>query len=73
MVPWYGRVYVQIKHYLKNNLKYKHSGAKGKLVGVVSRNGITVYYNSNWTAMSAARISTTLLTYVRTYTCTNIN
>ncbi len=24
-------VYVQIEHYLKNNLKYKHSGATGTL------------------------------------------
>ncbi len=29
-------------HYLKNNLKYKHSGAT---VGVVSIEGITVYYS----------------------------
>ncbi len=33
---------VQILHYLKNNLKYKHSGATGTLVGVVSIEGITV-------------------------------
>jgi len=29
---------------VKNNLKYKHSGATGKLVSVVSINDITVYY-----------------------------
>ncbi len=31
------------KHDLKNNLKYKHSGATGTLVGVVSIEGITVH------------------------------
>ncbi len=49
-VPWYHywyhgtRVRVQIQHYLKNDLKYKHSGATGTLAGVVSIEGITVYY-----------------------------
>ncbi len=38
-------VYVQKKHYLKNDLKYKHSGATGTQVGVVSIEGITVYYS----------------------------
>jgi hypothetical protein len=33
-------------HYLKNDLKYKHSGATGKLVGVASIEDITVYYGS---------------------------
>ncbi len=47
--------------YLKNDLKYRHSGATGKLVGVVSIKDITVYYSSNSTAMPAARISTTIL------------
>ncbi len=41
-------------------LKYKHSGATGKLVGVASIEDMTVYYGSNSTAMSAARISTTV-------------
>ena len=45
----------------KNDLKYKHSDATGKLVGVVSIEDIAVYYGSNSTAMSAARISTTIL------------
>jgi hypothetical protein len=47
--------------YLNNDLKYKHSGATGKPVGVVSIEDITVYHGSNSTAMSAARISTTIL------------
>jgi hypothetical protein len=38
-----------VQHYLKNDLKYKHSGATGTLasglVGVVSIEGITVYYS----------------------------
>ena len=42
-VRYYG-VY-KYKHYLKNNLKYKHSGATGTQVGVVSIEGITVYYS----------------------------
>ncbi len=50
-----------VQHYLKNDLKYKQSGATGKLGGVVSIDDITVYYGSNSTAMSAARISTTIL------------
>jgi hypothetical protein len=33
-VPWYVHV-LQYKFYLKNDLKYKHTGATGKLVGVV--------------------------------------
>jgi hypothetical protein len=45
MVPFIYGTRVQIKHYLKNNLKYKHSGATGTLVGVVSIEGITVYYS----------------------------
>ncbi len=28
-------VHVYVQHYLKNNLKYKHSGATGTQVGVV--------------------------------------
>jgi hypothetical protein len=51
-----------VQHYLKNDLKYKHSGATGKLVGVVSIKDITVYYGSNSTAMSAAYV-------IRTYEC----
>ncbi len=46
---------------VKSDLKYKHSGATGKLVGVVSIEDITVYHGSNSTAMSATRISTTIL------------
>jgi hypothetical protein len=49
-------MYVQIQHYLKNDLKYKHTGATGKLVGVVSIEDITVYDGFNSTAMSAARM-----------------
>jgi hypothetical protein len=45
-------------------LKYKLSGATGKPVSVVSIEDITVYYGSNSTAMSAARISTTILEHV---------
>ncbi len=81
MVPWYIDVHVQ--HYLKNDLKYKHSGATGKLVSVVSIEDITVYYGSNSTAMSAARISATIIVpwyvhvyvhvYVRTYVGTYIH
>ncbi len=41
MVYAHEGIRVQIEHYLKNDLKYKHTGATGKLVGVVS---ITVYY-----------------------------
>ncbi len=51
-VPWYVRtnqwyvVHVYVQIYLKNNLKYKHSaGATGTQVGVVSIEGITVYYS----------------------------
>ncbi len=50
-------MYVHYHWYLKTNLKYKHSGATGKLVGVVSINDITVYYGSNSTAMGAVRAS----------------
>ncbi len=50
-------MYVQIQHYLKNDLKYKHSpGATGTLAGVVSIEDITVYYS----------------TYVRTYVRTRV-
>jgi hypothetical protein len=49
----------------RTNLKYKHTGATGKLVGVVSIEDI---YGSNSTAMSAARISTTILASV--WACT---
>ncbi len=39
-------MYVHLdEHYLKNDLKYKHSGARGALVGVVSIEDITVYYS----------------------------
>jgi hypothetical protein len=58
-VPWYVHVYVRTivrtigtrvrtnihYRYLKNDLKYKHSGATGTLVGVVSIEDITVYYS----------------------------
>jgi hypothetical protein len=59
------KVRTRCKHYLKNDLKYKHSGATGKLpvvamghtnqmvVGGVSIEANTVYYGSNSTAMSA--------------------
>jgi hypothetical protein len=68
------------EHYLKNDLKYKHSGATGKLVGVVSIEDTTVcyillYYGSNSTAMSAARISTTILASMwacTVFTCTMV-
>ncbi len=49
-------VHVHVQHHLKNDLKYKHTGATGKLVGVVSIEDITVYYGSNSTAMSAAYV-----------------
>ncbi len=43
---WYVRTIV-VQHYLKNDLKYKHSGATGTLpvVGVVSIEDITVYHS----------------------------
>ncbi len=41
-VRTYQKVHVYVQ-YLKNNLKYKHSGAQ---VGVVSIEGITVYYST---------------------------
>jgi hypothetical protein len=58
MVPWYE---YNIISKTKNDVKYKHTGATGKLVGVVSIEDITVYYGSNSTAMSEARISTTIV------------
>jgi hypothetical protein len=42
-IDWY-QVHVYVQHYLKNDLKYKHSGATGTLVGVVSIEDITVHY-----------------------------
>ena len=45
MVLPYSSAMVHVYHYLKNNLKYKHSGATGTQVGVVSIEGITVYYS----------------------------
>ncbi len=50
-VPWYTCTYMctRVYNYLKNDLKYKHSGATGTLlVGVVSIEGITVYYSTIW-------------------------
>ncbi len=61
MAPWYHGTCVQIQHDVKNDLKCNHSGATGKLVGVVSIDDITVCYGSNSTATSAARISTTII------------
>jgi hypothetical protein len=49
-------------HYLKNNLKYKHSGATGTQVGVVSIEGITAYYST--------RVPLLVHVYHGTYTCT---
>ncbi len=46
-VPWYHGTHVYVKHDLKNDLKYKHSGATGTLpvVGVVSIEDTVHVYN----------------------------
>ncbi len=75
-IPWYSTIPYQWYQWYGTNGTYmctykhqkrqasKHTGATGKppmVVGVVSIEDITVYYSSNSTAMSAARISTTIL------------
>jgi hypothetical protein len=62
-VPWYTCTYI-ISKTSEKRLEIQalsSAGATGKLVGVVSIKDSTVYYGSNSTAMSAARISTTIL------------
>jgi hypothetical protein len=54
-----------LQHYLKNDLKYKHSGATGKLLGVVSRADITVYY-VRFQLVCSADLKKDLLIKIRT-------